>query len=258
MTTENQQNSVPAENKNEEGENQDQKIVAYRPEGMPDHYLGSTDKDTIDSLYKAVDGFRKQQSKDKGIPENAADYKLDLPEEISKQFLRPDKDGKDPLLDHMRGVFHKRGVASEDAVAIVQELITKIPELRQAADDGGEDLDFEYKSLGGVEKAKPIIDGSVAFINGLKNSGKIDEKAVDELTILTTHPAGLHALQQIRAAMGEKALPIDLQGDVSKTAEKTVEELNQMVADPKYWRDRDPAYIAEVTEGFKKLYANPA
>jgi hypothetical protein len=30
--------------------------------------------------------------------------------------------------------------------------------------------------------------------------------------------------------------------------------LNRMVADPRYWRDRDPAFIAQVTEGFRRLY----
>lgn len=28
-----------------------------------------------------------------------------------------------------------------------------------------------------------------------------------------------------------------------------------MMNDPKYWRDKDPAFIAKVTEGFKNLYA---
>lgn len=34
------------------------------------------------------------------------------------------------------------------------------------------------------------------------------------------------------------------------------EQLNQMVADPRYWRDRDQAFIARVTEGYSKLYSD--
>lgn len=30
--------------------------------------------------------------------------------------------------------------------------------------------------------------------------------------------------------------------------------LTQLMRDPKYWRDRDPAYVARVTEGYKRLY----
>ncbi|MBM3567169.1 MAG: hypothetical protein FJX46_00265 [Alphaproteobacteria bacterium] len=31
-------------------------------------------------------------------------------------------------------------------------------------------------------------------------------------------------------------------------------ELDRMMQDPRYWRDRDPGYIARVSEGFKRLY----
>jgi hypothetical protein len=27
-----------------------------------------------------------------------------------------------------------------------------------------------------------------------------------------------------------------------------------MMRDPRYWRERDPALVAQVTEGFKRLY----
>ncbi len=32
------------------------------------------------------------------------------------------------------------------------------------------------------------------------------------------------------------------------------QDLNRMIADPRYWRDRDPAFIAKVTEGFRRTY----
>lgn len=31
-------------------------------------------------------------------------------------------------------------------------------------------------------------------------------------------------------------------------------DLNRMIADPRYWRDRDPAFIAKVTDGFRRAY----
>ena len=30
--------------------------------------------------------------------------------------------------------------------------------------------------------------------------------------------------------------------------------LDEMMRDPRYWRQRDPEFIARVTEGFRKLY----
>jgi hypothetical protein len=35
-------------------------------------------------------------------------------------------------------------------------------------------------------------------------------------------------------------------------------DLSVMMRDPKYWRDRDPKFIAKVTEGFERLYGNGA
>ncbi|MFM2045659.1 MAG: hypothetical protein RLY86_4235, partial [Pseudomonadota bacterium] len=31
-------------------------------------------------------------------------------------------------------------------------------------------------------------------------------------------------------------------------------DLNRMVRDPRYWRDRDPAFVAKVTDGFRRTY----
>jgi len=33
-------------------------------------------------------------------------------------------------------------------------------------------------------------------------------------------------------------------------------ELNAMMRDPRYWRDRDPAFVAKVTEGFQRMFGN--
>jgi hypothetical protein len=38
------------------------------------------------------------------------------------------------------------------------------------------------------------------------------------------------------------------QGDVDEAA------LTRMMRDPRYWRERDPAFVARVTEGFQRLY----
>jgi hypothetical protein len=38
---------------------------------------------------------------------------------------------------------------------------------------------------------------------------------------------------------------------MSSNAEK---DLQSMMKDPKYWRDKDPAFIAKVTDGFQSVY----
>jgi hypothetical protein len=49
----------------------------------------------------------------------------------------------------------------------------------------------------------------------------------------------------------------ELLGRADRPAGRLDEQsLDQMVRDPRYWHDRDPGFIARVTEGFKSLYGD--
>jgi hypothetical protein len=62
---------------------------------------------------------------------------------------------------------------------------------------------------------------------------------------------GVLALHQMM-----KASEPELLGDADQPpAELTEDALAQMMRDPRYWRKRDPDFVARVTAGFKKLYA---
>jgi hypothetical protein len=42
---------------------------------------------------------------------------------------------------------------------------------------------------------------------------------------------------------------------IGKTQDSAgLNELHSMMRDPKYWRDRDPSFVAKVTEGFQRIY----
>ena len=51
-----------------------------------------------------------------------------------------------------------------------------------------------------------------------------------------SEPAALRAAASAGPALGNEA------------------DLHKMMRDPRYWRDRDPALLAKVTEGFRQLY----
>ena len=52
--------------------------------------------------------------------------------------------------------------------------------------------------------------------------------------------------------------PQGLNSKGQTTEDGTENELRTMMRDPKYWRDRDPAFIQKVTDGFQKIYGNQA
>ena len=49
----------------------------------------------------------------------------------------------------------------------------------------------------------------------------------------------------------EPAVLQDADGPQREVDEAT---LTRLMRDPRYWRDRDPAIVAQVTEGFQRLY----
>jgi hypothetical protein len=61
---------------------------------------------------------------------------------------------------------------------------------------------------------------------------------------------GVLALHKMAQAQDPQLLAEDgASGEVNEAT------LGEMVRDPRYWRQRDPAFVARVTAGFKKLYA---
>lgn len=226
----------------------------HKPEGLPDHMLGAADTETIDKLFAAYDGARKELSKKRGVPEKLDDYKLELSEAQTKDWLRPGEDGKDPVFETLRATFHAEGVAPDAALRVVQKLYEQATALAGEGTDAVlEDIDSGYTSFGGLEKAQPLIDANTAWIDGLKTSGVIDEKDAEDMKLNLVGGVGLKWMDKIRVKTGEKPIPVNL-GASAQQGGKTKAELDTMMQDPKYWRDKDPAFIAEVTEGYQKLY----
>ena len=59
----------------------------------------------------------------------------------------------------------------------------------------------------------------------------------------------------ILAALRSERPAVDVQGAADVGADALSEpQLHEMMRDPRYWRQRDPEFIARVTSGFKRLY----
>ncbi len=67
---------------------------------------------------------------------------------------------------------------------------------------------------------------------------------------LSTSPEGIIAMQKMMAS-GEPAMGRTRGGGDEPLSE---EGLKKMMADPRYWKKRDPAWIAKVQDGFTRLY----
>jgi hypothetical protein len=94
------------------------------------------------------------------------------------------------------------------------------------------------------------LDETLAAVGTFANTLGDHAEAVK---VMTSFPAGVKMLNALRLAASEQPLP-GQPGEAS--GRKTEAELRSMMADAKYWRDKDPAHIAAVTEGFRQLYGD--
>lgn len=228
---------------------------AYRPEGLPDHMLGKTDRDTLNNVFSAyrlaraeISGSREKS----GIPKTADEYVLNLPDDIRDKVVMAGDDGKDPILEAFKPIAHKHNLSQEAFSALATDLYKAVAEKTAADIKADESADADFKSFGGAEKAKPVIDGVTAWAKGLAAKGVLDDSDLAEIEILSSYGSGLRVLSKLRAASGEKNIPARIDGAEEKGLSQA--DLESMVRDPRYWRDKDPAFIAKVSDGFSALY----
>lgn len=92
----------------------------YRPEGLPDHYFGGNDKETIDKLFGAVNGFRTKQGEAGAVPEKPDAYALDASDKLKPYIGNLDKD---PVWGKTREIFHKAGITDKQFKATLGPLL---------------------------------------------------------------------------------------------------------------------------------------
>lgn len=226
----------------------------YRPDGLPDHLVGANNNETIDKLYKAFDGYRKDASTNKP-PKSPADYKFDFGDKADG-ILQLDENGTDPMLENWKGIFHENGVSNDTAQNIILGVFESIQGLQAAGGGNTEGLDFDFEGIGGAAAAKPVQDGVKAWAQGLKNTGRMTDEDIAEIDVLSGYRQGLNLLSKIRELTGEKPIPLDNLA-AGAEGEVTEELVNQRVADPRYQRghpDFDQTFHDETTKMFQQLY----
>lgn len=210
----------------------------YKPEGLPDHLLGKSDKETIENINKAYKGAREELGK-KGnkAPETADAYALQLPDELKDKVIKVDATGKDPIFEALKPSLHKAGLSNENASMLVTELYkavdAQIQKNAEAAQNDPAVADIVFKQLGGAEKAKPLQDSANAWINGVTEKIGLSKESAQELQYLTYHSQGLKLLNELRGLTSEKPIPADFgQGNPNKLI--TQSDIDAMRDDDRY------------------------
>lgn len=168
-----------------------------------------------------------------GVPDAAEDYMIDPPHEL----LQPDPEVNAQLLE--AGFSQKQAqmvydLAASHMLPLIDNTVAEV----QASRDAGRLADY----FGGEEASR-------AFARQIKTWGQANLPE-DVMGVLASSYDGVIAMHQMMQAREPNVLSesSELDPGIDQT------ELARMMRDPRYWRDRDPGVVAEVTDGFKRLY----
>jgi hypothetical protein len=168
-----------------------------------------------------------------GVPESPDGYEINVGH------------GLFPVDTDVNKRLHERGF-TPDQVQMVYDLAVEkmVPMVLELADEfkAEREVDRLIAAFGGPETWAEISRQLLAY--GQKNLSP------EVLSNLAGSFEGVMALY--RLMKGEE--PVMSREDV-QTSSGGEQELQSMMRDPRYWKTRDPAFVAQVTEGFRRMYA---
>ena len=211
-----------------------------RPEWLPEKYntgedlakaykeleskLGTKDEDIRSKIIEEIqtEAFSER-------PESAGDYQLP---DIVNEEMAVDNELLKWWADHS----YENGFSQEE--------FNKGIEMYAQATGGQEpDLDAEAAKLG--DNANDRIQAASMFANKF-----FPEQAIPAVERMCESHEGILALEAVMEAMKDGSFTAETQ----PSAGQSEADLREMMNDPRYYKDRDPHFIKQVTEGFQALY----
>ena len=210
-----------------------------RPEWLPEKYktpedlanaykaleskLGTKEEDIRNAILEEIQG---QAFADR--PETANDYQL--PESIDESAAVDDE-----LLRWWSEHSFENGYSQE-------EFEQGIEMYAQAVMGSQPDLEAEAAKLG--DNANARIEAASNFANKF-----FPENALPAIERMCETAEGILALEVIQEALKDGSFS----GNATPTAGVSPNEIREMMRDPRYWQEKDPYYVNEVTKLWQQL-----
>lgn len=228
---------LPADDTNTNEEATETNVAATKPDGLPDKFWDADNQQVrLDALVKSYVALEQKLSSGSALPETPDDYEVSLDHGLFDA---------DPEINKR---LHAKGL-SVDQVQEVYDLAAErmVPMILDLAAEFQADREVErlVTHFGGTDQWKHVSQQLLAF--GQK---ALPAQVLEGLASSYEGVMALYAMMQ-----GEAGADNPLDGiEASASEAATEQDLQTMMRDPKYWRDRDPSFIAKVTEGYQSLY----
>ena len=167
----------------------------------------------------------------KDVPTAPGDYEVNVqvPEGMEWQV-----DESDPMLGWFREKAHNYGLNQEEFNSLVNEYV--------AMDNTrGPDWNEEVRELG--EHGERRLERVDTWA-----SANLSEEAYNKFANIRADAATVKLFEELMELNGQPKF--NMTSDTAFQETLSLDDLKAMQADPKYWRDKDPAFISKVQQGF--------
>ena len=210
--------------------------AAYRPNGMPDHYAGKSDNETIDKMWNALDGFIRTKDSRGPAVEAADKYAFSPPDALKD---RVGDLSKDPYFAAMRDAAYATKMTQPEFQSFMGTVLDKVAAMAETLPPP----DFESNAQ--------VVQGNRDWAKNMQSQGRLTADEVAELDALALSKAGSSLIAKLQAQMspGYVAQPSPAPGHGGQygDAPQTIEQANKLVADPRFATDS-----AKYDAGFRK------
>lgn len=230
-------------------------MLTSKPENLPEKFWDAEKNEIrLDALIGSYSALEKKLSgtlpapdspenrqrllRSLGMPEKAEEYQVDT----SHGLFEADNDINLQL--------HDKGFTADQVQAVydlaAEKLVPLIMEM-SASFDAERELDKIVDHFGGEEQWNEISRQLLAY--GQKNLKP------EILQTLSSSYEGVLTLHKMMKGENQENIG-NVRGDAdSNLLGSDEQQLQSMMKDPKYWKSKDPSFIAKVTKGFEKLYS---
>lgn len=202
---------------------------------VPDKFKDTTSGAiNIPAMVNSYRELERKMSGYSGAPSSPEEYCI----ECKHGMFEPDSD--------VNARLHAKGLSQEQLQEVYDLAAEKlVPMIIDLAGDFQAEREVEklISHFGGQDKWREMSRQLLAF--GQQHLPK------DVLHNLSSSYEGVLALY---AMMKGEEPSVSRSAPVSDRGAGDLNDLKSMMRDPKYWRDKDPAFVAKVTDGFKKMY----
>lgn len=168
-----------------------------------------------------------------GKPEKPDDYEIESPHELITT---------DPAIN---AKLHEAGLSSEQA-QLVYDLAAEhlVPMVEGMNREMQQTLERSRLTthFGGEQKWQAMAPQIKTWAEA-----NLPDEVYENLCSSFDGVVAIHQMMQARE-------PSLISEAASPSASVDESQLSKMMRDPRYWRDRDPAFVAEVTAGYKRLF----